>query len=112
MHCYLADGHWEQWLAHLDRLAAELPAQATLLPGHGERAGRELLDWQRGYIERFVHAVRRADWTDPEAAATTVDQAMTGYLAQDALRFLMQLSIEPVAAQLGLIEPHVTRSER
>ena len=25
MHCYLADGHWESWLANLDRLAADLP---------------------------------------------------------------------------------------
>jgi hypothetical protein len=30
---------------------------------------------------------------------------MTDYLPTDELRFLMERSIEPVAAQLGLLEP-------
>jgi len=76
MHCYLADGHWERWLANLDRLAADLPAGVTLLPGHGDQAARELLDWQRGYIERFVAAVRTGDWSDPERAKQGVVEAM------------------------------------
>lgn len=105
MHCYLADGHWERWLANLDRLAAELPAGVTLLPGHGGRAGRELLHWQRGYIERFVEAVRTANWSDPERAKQGVVDAMGSYLPADELRFLMELSIEPVTAKLGLLEP-------
>jgi glyoxylase-like metal-dependent hydrolase (beta-lactamase superfamily II) len=108
MHCFLADGHWESWLANLDRLAADLPAGVRLLPGHGDQAGRELLDWQRGYIERFVAAVRGADWRDPERATQAVVEAMGSYLQTDDLRFLMELSIEPVATQLRLLEP--TRS--
>jgi glyoxylase-like metal-dependent hydrolase (beta-lactamase superfamily II) len=105
MHCYLADGHWKAWLANLDRLASDLPAEVTLLPGHGARAGRELLDWQRGYIERFVDAVLVGDWSDPERAKREVVEAMRSYLQADDLRFLMELSIEPVAAELGLVEP-------
>jgi glyoxylase-like metal-dependent hydrolase (beta-lactamase superfamily II) len=105
MHCYLADCHWESWLANLDRLAADLPATVTLLPGHGDRAGRELLDWQRGYIDRFVEAVRAADWSDPELAKQAVGEAMGSYLRRVDLRFLMELSIEPVAAKLRLLEP-------
>jgi glyoxylase-like metal-dependent hydrolase (beta-lactamase superfamily II) len=108
MHCFLADGHWESWLANLDRLAADLPAGVTLLPGHGDQAGGELLDWQRGYIERFVGAVRDADWSDPERAKQAVVEAMASYLRTDDLRFLMELSVDPVAAKLGLPEP--TRS--
>ena len=108
MHCFLADGHWESWLANLNRLAADLPEGVGLLPGHGDQAGRELLDWQRGYIERFVGAVRGADWSDPERAKPAVVEAMGSYLQTDDLRFLMELSIEPVAMQLGLLEP--TRS--
>jgi glyoxylase-like metal-dependent hydrolase (beta-lactamase superfamily II) len=108
MHCFLADGHWESWLANLDRLAADLPAGVRLLPGHGDQAGREVLDWQRGYIERFVGAVRDADWSDPERAKQAVVEAMASYLRTDDLRFLMELSVEPVAAKLGLPEP--TRS--
>jgi glyoxylase-like metal-dependent hydrolase (beta-lactamase superfamily II) len=101
MHCYLADGHWESWLANLDRLAADLPAGVTLMPGHGDEAGRELLDWQRGYIERFVEAVRAADWSDAERAKEHVVEAMASYQPGDDLRFLMELSIEPVATKLG-----------
>lgn len=105
MHCYLADGHWESWLANLDRLAADLPAGVTLLPGHGDRGRRELLDWQRGYIERFVEAVGAGDWSDPERAKLGIAEAMGAYLRRDDLRFLMELSIEPAAAELGLLEP-------
>ena len=105
MHSYLADGHWESWLANLDRLSSDLPAGATLLPGHGDRAERGLLAWQRGYIERFVGAVRGADWGDADRAKQEVVEAMGSYLDTDELRFLMELSIEPVAAQLGLSEP-------
>jgi glyoxylase-like metal-dependent hydrolase (beta-lactamase superfamily II) len=105
MHCFLADGHWERWLSNLDRLAMDLPSGVRLLPGHGDGAGRELLDWQRGYIERFVGAVRGADWSDPERAKQAVVEAMGSYLQGDDLRFLMELSIEPVATQFGLLEP-------
>ena len=105
MHCYLADGHWEPWLANLGRLAADLPAGVTLLPGHGDPAGLELLDWQRGYIDRFIEAVRAGDWSDSERAKRGVVEAMASYLPGDDLRFLMELSVEPVAAQLGLLEP-------
>ena len=99
------DGHWERWLTNLDTLAAELPDGVTLLPGHGEQAGRELLDWQRGYIHRFVAAVRAGDWDDPQPAKQSVVAAMSAFLPADDLRFLMELSIEPVAAKLGLLEP-------
>jgi glyoxylase-like metal-dependent hydrolase (beta-lactamase superfamily II) len=105
MHCYLADGHWESWLANLDALAAELPDGVTLLPGHGDQAGRELLDWQRGYIDRFVAAVRAGEWDDPDRAKQSVVETMSAYLPANDLRFLMELSIEPVAAKLGLLEP-------
>lgn len=104
MHCYLADGHWESWLANLDTLATELPAAATLLPGHGDQAGRDLLDRQRAYIERFIEAVRASDWSDPEGAKQGVVEAMATYLPTNELRFLMALSIEPVASKLSLLE--------
>ena len=77
----------------------------TLLPGHGDRGGRQLLEWQRGYIERFVDAVQVGDWSDPERAKQGVVEAMEAYLQADELRFLMELSIEPVAAELGLVDP-------
>jgi glyoxylase-like metal-dependent hydrolase (beta-lactamase superfamily II) len=104
MHCFLADGHWEDWIANIETLSADLPSEAILYPGHGDRAGLELLAWQRGYIERFVEAVRSADWSSVDRGRERVIGAISGYLDRDDLRFLMELSIEPVATKLGLLD--------
>ena len=100
MHGYLADGFHEQWLAHIATLRSDLPADALLHPGHGEPAGPELLDWQEEYIRTFVDAVRRADWSDRERAKASVVEAVVAFLPADDLRFLMELSVEPLAAAL------------
>ena len=42
MHAYLSDGFHAQWLANIERLKADLPAEATLYVGHGEPGGLEL----------------------------------------------------------------------
>jgi glyoxylase-like metal-dependent hydrolase (beta-lactamase superfamily II) len=97
MHAYLADGFHEQWLAHFPRLRDELPHDATLYPGHGSPGGLDMLDWQERYIETFLEAVRDGN---ADVAAT-----MSAFLPTEKLRFLMELSIEPVAAKLGLLEP-------
>ncbi len=104
MHGYLADGHWRAWLANIERLRSQLPADAVLHVGHGGPAALELLDWQRRYIECVVEATRGADWRDPTAAKATVLAAVAGYLESDRLYFLVELSIEPLAARLGLID--------
>jgi glyoxylase-like metal-dependent hydrolase (beta-lactamase superfamily II) len=101
-HGYLADGHAEAWLANLERLRRELPAGATLHPGHGEPCGKEVLDWQTGYITAFLDAVRAADWGDADTAKAAVVERMRDYLPTDRLQFLMELSIEPVASALGM----------
>jgi glyoxylase-like metal-dependent hydrolase (beta-lactamase superfamily II) len=102
-HCYLADGFHEAWLANIERLRSELPAAATLHPGHGEPCGMEVLDWQAGYIEAFLDAVRSADWgADPQAARNRVVARMCEYLPTGSLQFLMELSIDPIAEQLGV----------
>ena len=63
MHAYLADGHWEQWLATLDRLDAT-PARRRhpARRPRSRRAARSCLDAQRRYIETFIaarHPTRR-----------------------------------------------------
>ncbi len=104
MHCYLADGFWESWLSNIDRLRDQLAPEAAVHFGHGDPTTTAAsLDWQRGYIETFVDAVRSADWSDAGAAKAQVVDRMTGYLPVGDLQFLMELSIEPVAAKLGLI---------
>jgi glyoxylase-like metal-dependent hydrolase (beta-lactamase superfamily II) len=103
MHCYLADGYWESWLANIGRLRTQLAPDAELHFGHGDPTTTSPLKWQEGYINAFVDAVRDADWSDPDKAKDDVIRHMTDYLPTGELQFLMELSIEPVAAKLGLI---------
>lgn len=103
-HAYLADGFFEEWLRNLERLGQELPATATLQIGHGEPVTTAQFDWQREYIETFLEAVRGADWSQPDRAKAEVVERMTRLLPTDELRFLMELSIEPVAAKLGIAQ--------
>jgi glyoxylase-like metal-dependent hydrolase (beta-lactamase superfamily II) len=102
-HCYLADGFHREWLANIETLRERLPADATFHIGHGGPVGTEMWDWQRGYIETFVDAVGNANWADPEQAKAAVVARIKGYEPTDELQFLMELSIEPVARQLGLL---------
>jgi glyoxylase-like metal-dependent hydrolase (beta-lactamase superfamily II) len=102
-HCFLADGFFAQWLANIEKLRERFPSDAVFHIGHGGPVGGEMWDWQRGYIETFVAAVEAADWTVPEQAKAAVVTRMKEYEPTDELQFLMELSIEPVAQQLGLI---------
>jgi glyoxylase-like metal-dependent hydrolase (beta-lactamase superfamily II) len=104
MHSYLADGYWQPWLANIERLRAELAPEAEVHFGHGEPTSTSPLDWQEGYINAFIEAIEEADWSDPDAAKKNVVRRMTDYLPGDELQFLMELSVEPVAAKLGLIQ--------
>jgi len=102
-HAYLADGFFADWLATIDRLRTELPAGATLHPGHGEPRGLEVLDAQAAYIRTVVDAVENADWTDPEKAKAWAIEQVHAFLPTDGLQFLMELSIDPLAQKLGKI---------
>ena len=97
MHCYLADGFAEQWLASIARLRSQLEPGTTLHPGHGDPGGLELLDWQHAYIETMLEAVSEA----PETAA----DAMRRFLPSEELAFLMELSVEPLLNGLGSRSP-------
>jgi glyoxylase-like metal-dependent hydrolase (beta-lactamase superfamily II) len=102
-HCFLADGFYEQWLANIETLRERFPSDAVLYLGHGGPVGRAAWDRQRRYIETFLEAVRNADWSSPEQAHAAVVAEMKRLLPSDELLFLMELSIEPVAAQLGVV---------
>jgi glyoxylase-like metal-dependent hydrolase (beta-lactamase superfamily II) len=100
MHAYLADGYWRDWLALLTRLERELPDDAVLHVGHGDPGTKSLLATQRRYVEAFVEAVR-----ENAGAVTAGDQRAGGAgdasaPTTEALLFLMDLSIEPLLAEL------------
>jgi glyoxylase-like metal-dependent hydrolase (beta-lactamase superfamily II) len=102
-HCFLADGFYAEWLANIETLRARFPADAVFYIGHGGPVGSEMWDWQRRYIELFLDAVSNADWSEQEQAKAAVVARMKEYEPSDELQFLMELSIEPVAAKLGLL---------
>lgn len=96
-HAYLADGQYAEWLAALDRLTDVAGADTRLLIGHGEPTDRKAASAQRTYIRTFVDAVAGAVDLEPAERASIVLDAMSGLVADDRLRFLMELSIEPVS---------------
>jgi glyoxylase-like metal-dependent hydrolase (beta-lactamase superfamily II) len=102
-HCFLADGFHQQWLANIETLRQRFPTDAVFYIGHGGPVGPADWDWQRSYIETFLAAVEAADWSNPEQAKAEVIAAMKRFLPNEELSFLMELSVEPVAAQLGLV---------
>ena len=104
-HCFLADGFYVEWLANIETLRERFPRDAVFYIGHGGPVGRGMWEWQRRYIELFVDVVSGADWAEPERAKSAAVKRMKAYEPSDDLQFLMELSIEPVAAQLGLLDP-------
>lgn len=104
MHAYLADGFSDQWLANLARAKRELPTDAELLMGHGDPTrNREILDWQVGYIDKFLEAVRSGtekDGLSGDALTEAVARRMKMYLPNNDLDFLMRLSVEPTRVRL------------
>jgi glyoxylase-like metal-dependent hydrolase (beta-lactamase superfamily II) len=101
-HCFLADGFHEQWLENIEILRDRFPSNGVFHIGHGGPASPTDWDWQRSYIETFLDALKAADWSRPEQAHTEIVAEMKRFLPTDELLFLMELSIEPVATQLGL----------
>jgi glyoxylase-like metal-dependent hydrolase (beta-lactamase superfamily II) len=102
-HCFLADGFHQQWLANIETLRERFPDDAVFHVGHGGPVGPADWDWQRSYLETFLAAVEAADWSNPEQAQAEVVAEMKRFLPTEELSFLMELSVEPVAAQLGLV---------
>jgi glyoxylase-like metal-dependent hydrolase (beta-lactamase superfamily II) len=98
MHAFLADGRANEWLAVLDRLENDLDDDAVLYVGHGEPGGKELLRTQREYVTTFLNAISAAADLDPAARHDAVTARMSALVDDDKLQFLMELSIEPVAA--------------
>jgi glyoxylase-like metal-dependent hydrolase (beta-lactamase superfamily II) len=102
-HSFLADGFFRDWLQNIERLRGRFPSDAVFHIGHGGPASAEDWDWQRNYITTFVDAVTAADWSDPARAKVAVVAEMTAFLPPDDQQFLMELSVEPLAEQLGLV---------
>lgn len=58
VHPWLAEGRSAQWLAQLDRLSRDVPADWTVYPGHGPSGGVMVIEAQRQYITELQAAIR------------------------------------------------------
>jgi glyoxylase-like metal-dependent hydrolase (beta-lactamase superfamily II) len=97
-HCFFRDGHAYDWLRTLDDLSERFDDRARLYLGHGSSpAGTEVLDWQRGYIRAFLHAVARLG-ADPDPAGRPAQEDVIAtvkeYLPGDATLFLLDYELD------------------
>jgi glyoxylase-like metal-dependent hydrolase (beta-lactamase superfamily II) len=102
-HSYLADGFHREWLENLEQLRARFSDDVVFHIGHGGPVRPADFDWQRDYIETFVGTVEGADWSRPDVAHSAVVAEMKRFLPTNELQFLMELSVDPIAEQLGLL---------
>lgn len=104
VHSYLLEGRTRKWLRQLERGATLLPEDLTLYPGHGDPAGRKLLDGQRSYLQTYratVDTLRDGGATVSPAAQDVLDARMATFLPDAPLRMLVRLGADPVAAELA-----------
>jgi hypothetical protein len=87
------------------RGCVRFPEDAAFHIDHGSSIGMEMWDWQRGYVELLIEAVSEADWSESERAKATVIARMKEYEPSEELLFLTELSIESIAAKLGVHSP-------
>ncbi len=100
MHAYLADGFARDWLACLDRLEREILPSTVLYAGHGAPGGGALIAAQRRYVRAFMESVTRHRAAAPDERRAAVAADMKRLLPTDDLAFLMELSVDPFAANV------------
>jgi glyoxylase-like metal-dependent hydrolase (beta-lactamase superfamily II) len=103
-HAYTNDGHTGAWLGNLDRLARELQGTSELYPGHGPAGSAAVLDWEKGYLQRYraeVDALRSGAEHLSDADKQTLEGRLTAAYPTAGLRFMISLGADSVAAELA-----------
>ena len=101
MHCYLADGFHAQWLANLAPAARRAAGRRDAAP-RPRRAVRARGARLAGGLHRAPCSTRcaRPTGTRPDEARSAAMERIRAYLPAGELQFLVELSLEPLAAQL------------
>jgi glyoxylase-like metal-dependent hydrolase (beta-lactamase superfamily II) len=103
VHAYLTDGHSRHWLENIAHLRRALRRVESIYPGHGDADGLALLDWERGYLEKYrteVASLAHGSVTLSEDDKKVLVQKMKEYLPTNRLEFLIPLGADPIAAEL------------
>jgi glyoxylase-like metal-dependent hydrolase (beta-lactamase superfamily II) len=103
VHPWLAEGRTAQWLAQLDRLTTEVPANWTVYPGHGPSGGVTVIDAQRKYIAGFRAATQArlgSRGLTPDSSREIVNGVRAHYPGWP-LEMLIPINVEAVAKELS-----------
>lgn len=102
-HPWLFEARTDTWLDQLARVRSLL-ARKTLYVGHGATGTVELLDAQAEYIRTYQKAVMElasSDGTLTDTAKDALTKRMTQHWPSAPLEDLIQMSADPVAAELA-----------
>jgi glyoxylase-like metal-dependent hydrolase (beta-lactamase superfamily II) len=106
----LFEGRLDAWVAQLERVRAQLPAQATIYPGHGlPGPAADLVDAQKHYLEVFRQLVldnRLPDKTVDDAGKARIIDALNRAFPNYpfvAAKFpkMLEVNIDAVAKELA-----------
>jgi glyoxylase-like metal-dependent hydrolase (beta-lactamase superfamily II) len=103
VHPWLAEGRSTQWLAQLDRLAKDVPADWIVYPGHGAPGGFAVIDAQRKYITEFRSATQAKlgpSGLTPDSGKEIVEDVRGRYTGWP-LEMLIPTDVEAVARELS-----------
>jgi glyoxylase-like metal-dependent hydrolase (beta-lactamase superfamily II) len=101
VHPWLAEGRSTQWLAQLDRLTKDTPADWIVYPGHGAADGVAVIDAQRKYITELRSATRAKlgpSGLTPDSSKEIVE-AMRARHPGWPLEELIPMNVEAVAKE-------------
>lgn len=113
MHSYFRDGHAFNWLNALDRLLGDYDHSVVLHPGHGEDCGREMLHWEKAYIQAFLGTLRSLAGGDETLSADekqALVATMQSFLPNDRLINLLKFEMDETIRLLSRAlreEPYV-----
>ena len=105
VHAYLSDGHYKEWLTNLETLRPIMNKMKLIYPGHGTIGNSKMFDWQKGYLDAYVAAIKKISkgnktLTDTQKAELVIE--MKKYLPNDKLEFLIGLGADVVASKLSI----------
>ena len=91
-------------MENLKTLRPVMDKMTIIYPGHGKPGDAKMFDWQKGYIDTYVQAVKKigngsTTLNDEQKAALVVE--MKKYLPNDKLEFLIGLGADVVANQMS-----------
>jgi glyoxylase-like metal-dependent hydrolase (beta-lactamase superfamily II) len=104
VHAYMSDGHYNEWLTNLKTIRPAMNKMTVIYPGHGASGNATMFDWEKGYIDAYLVAVKKIGNGSPtlnDAQKAMLTKEMKAYLPTDKLEFLIGLGADVVATRMS-----------